>query len=200
MDTLADRLSPAGAYELGLGMFHKDHEVFQATFWKQWAENGRTIAQYSAMRSLEDSLGNKPGEQWIGDKHKQSTTVSENERNNLIQTYQETQDYYKKELGADPDSQSLVVYRGIGMKKNENKHQPGTIESWTTDKATADGFAEMCAPTPEWRPVVLKVKTTYKHVFASADSLKGIFPDDRYLKGKREYIMLGNDVKNEEEA
>jgi hypothetical protein len=89
--------------------------------------------------------------------------------------YQRTQDFYAKKKKAE-----FTILRGVrsavGMRS--------PLESWTLDKKTAsvfDGHA------------VLERTEKVDRVLMTWESMKGIFPPENELKGKKEVVLLGLD-------
>lgn len=92
-------------------------------------------------------------------------------RASIVQdTYKATQDYY-----ASQGVTKLKVYRGVSTKIT--KHAP--VESWTTDKATAQAFGSR----------VMTATVSVKDVLFSHKTMKGW--DEDSVVGKQEVAVLG---------
>lgn len=69
------------------------------------------------------------------------------------------------------------------------------MESWTSDKKTAIRFAKMMSKIGIGS--VIKTTVTYNDVLWSYKSVKNMYgwPDEKELKGKKEFVILGSSVK-----
>jgi hypothetical protein len=102
-------------------------------------------------------------------------------KENLEKIYKETQDFYAKK-----GVKELVIYRGITRKSTV--FQP--IESWTLDYKTAKKFDGGKDGS------VFKAKIPVEGILMSFESMKGIWPPEKELRGKKEITVLGGMLKD----
>ncbi len=210
LDQAADTLDKENLDRVDrLKMFSSDYNTFKPAFVSSWTVAGGTSAYARAYSALQDFGANDGKDLWMGsDKQGSYSTAAQaalepsaNMRSNLEQMYQETQDFYSAKFkGADLAGKELVLMRGVGG--NAQAYTPAPVESWTTDKATPDRFGKMMGNAVSSRGMtqteysVLTTRTNYKNVFATYESLKGFFPPESDLKGKKEFIVFGGGLDN----
>lgn len=92
--------------------------------------------------------------------------------------YEKTQAFYAKKKKT-----SFPVFRGVAQKVTVRS----PIESWSLSKTTAykfDGEA------------VFEREANVSEIFMSWESMKGIFPEEKQLRGKKELVLFGLDWLN----
>lgn len=120
---------------------------------------------------------------------------------NILKLKEETEAFYEKKLKTnDLRSKPLEVMRGVGG--HILAYTPAGAESWTRDPHTVPRFGDMMSVREGGEDIYTALKTTVTHddVLWSYQSAAGQhgWPDEKSLKGKKEYVILGRAIKSVE--
>jgi len=183
-----------------LGKYSKIYEVSLAELLSGWAVSHGTDSS-KIIKSISEKLFNKEHIQFysgeksgLKDKYKVDKDYSSRLIEHVKRLKAETESYYQKKFkDKDLKRHSLTVFRGIG--DNVEVYTPASVESWTSDKKTAIRFAKMMSKIGIGS--VIKTTVTYNDVLWSYKSVKNMYgwPDEKELKGKKEFVILGSSVK-----
>jgi hypothetical protein len=184
LDTVAERLSTEHSY---FRMFSKDYDTFLKGFLSNWSQHNTTL--YRTYAALQDFSGNDKKKFWMGglSPTESQKVPSPNMRRNLERLYSETQAFLKKKYKTNNlDSVMVPVLRGIKSKVRK-AYTPAPVESWTTDRKIAWGFAQSfsgvgCVLTTE--VPASKVLMTYENVSFAPTEKKDAYKE-------QEIVILG---------
>jgi hypothetical protein len=119
---------------------------------------------------------------------------SENMRVNLEKLYSETQAFYTQKFkGVDLDRKMLDLYRGVGVTGVET-YKPWSVESWSPLPSTAKRFGKMMGGNKGY--TILRAQAPYSSVLFSHEAQKAYWTEEKSLKGKREFVVLGGGLRN----
>jgi hypothetical protein len=188
-----------------LAFFTRDYESFRMEAFSGWASvhgsdtavtlraaaeeafpstNGTTFYRVSAIR----------GEQGVEKLYSQRAVE------NIRKLKAETESFYlSKFKGKDPAGKPLEVYRGVGG--HIEAYAPGSIESWTRDSRTVKRFGLMMSDDRTGNQYsALRTKVTYNDVLWSYESAAGKpgWPEEEVLKGKKEFVLIGQRLREVE--
>lgn len=213
LDQLADNL-PMDLVKSShiLEIYSKDFATFQERFVNNWTMIGGTDAYrrgYVATEGWGPNEGVKglwiggtpqpelgiPRPLWPGEK-----VPSQNLKNNLQQMYANTQQFYKEKFATkkdpNPDLSQRFISVGRGVGHVSDTYVPAPIESWSGDKYTPDRFGKLMNRNPRTGYMKLTASVPLSSVLMSYQSLKGIWPEEKDLKGKKEYVVFGGALKD----
>lgn len=197
LDHLADGVGelPHGVLR-SLLMYSKDYDKFLPAFVGSWSIMGGTNAYRRAYVAVGGTDGNANKKFWAGSNPLTAgeKVVSKNMQANLQKLHQVTQDFYTKKLTKrgkpkpDLSQEMLTIQRGVSG--HFDSYTPAAVESWTTDKATPVRFGKLMSGG-DGKYSVLTAQVPYSSVLFSYESLKGVWPPEKELKGKKEFAVFG---------
>lgn len=197
LEQIAKDIGPTACIVLGLSKYSDNIEVFKVDFISSWTHTGGSNAQAAALKWLNSFPGSyNEGNLFLPDNEFTNREPSENGLQHFKTIYNETQEFLRDKLGKKyKDGKGTIkLYRGISFEKDQAvNYIPGSIESWTKKKSTANMFAKMMSPRNTG--TVLEATVPYDGIFATYESLRGYFPPEENLKGKEEWIVLGGALK-----
>jgi hypothetical protein len=201
VDKLADELPADEVKKTSLQMFMKGYDDFLPDFVDNWTFKGGNTSYRRSYAAINKDLVNKSvPEFWMGKKPltESEQVPSANLKANLLRLHDKTQTFYKKKLKADDLSiKTITIQRGIGGHADD--YTPAPVESWTVDKRTPDRFGKMSAGNRDTYSV-LTATVPVSSILMSWESLKGTWPAEKDLQGKKEVVVLGgalHDIVNE---
>lgn len=201
LDYAADNIKAPKETRHPLAMFSKDFNQFKEQFISNWTVTGGTDAYkraYVAMATEDDNAGKSF---WEGKTPptESEKVPSQNLRNNLVKLWGQTQEFYKQKLAKknnpNPDLSQMMVTVQRGVAGHYDAYTPAPVESWTVDKATPTRFGKMMASIDK-KYSVLTTQVPYSEILMSWESLKGDWPDEKALKGKKEVVLFGGTLKD----
>lgn len=185
-----------------LAYYSRDYETFSRELYSGWAIAGSSRDAMTARAIAAQAFPLEQGEfydknrnldgvsdRWQQGQYHPSTAFSPRAVENMRKMKAETEAFYAKKL-----DKTLELGRGIGG--HVSAYTPGAVESWTTDKRTVTRFEKMMS-NREGHSSKLSTAVTYRDVLWSYESAKGKpgWPDDKELKGKKEFVILGSRIR-----
>jgi hypothetical protein len=199
--------------KMRLGTFSLNKEVALTKMLSGWANMGGGTESQLIMRDLSSkqfpinrdiSFYNGRG---VNDAPKDASFYSLRLVEHIKALKQETEQFYKNELATkknpDPDLSIKVIdiYRGVGG--HPEAYTPAAVESWSTQKSSANKFGvKMATSGGSYREPkkysLLSGKITLDKVLWSYKSVQGKYgwPPEKELKGKKEFAVLGGSFKD----
>jgi hypothetical protein len=184
-------------------MYMKNYDDFLPEFVSQWTMVGGTPAYRRSYAAIGNQLMNRSVSKfWMG---KAPLTLSEqipseNLKKNLLELHARTQAFYEKKFATkrepkpDLSTKTMMVQRGVAGHPDD--YTPAPVESWTVDKNTPKRFGElMSSPKDDNRYSILTAEVPVSSVLMSYESLKGVWPAEKDLKGKKEIVVLGGALR-----
>jgi len=201
VDKLADGLPADEVKKTPLQMFMKGYADFLPDFVNNWTFVGGNTSYRRSYAAINKDLVNESVPKfWMG---KTPLTESEqvpskNLKENLLRLHDKTQEFYKKKLKTDDlSTKTITIQRGIGGHADE--YTPAPVESWTVDKRTPERFGILMSGNDN-KYSVLTATVPVSSILMSWESLKGTWPAEKDVKGKKEVVVLGgalHDIVNE---
>lgn len=192
-----------------LAFYSKDYDNFEAALFNGWAVIGGSPEARVARQISEDLFPLEEGQHFYKLPYEdanyrrsigmldQTQFYSPRAVTNMQRLKDSTAEFYKDKFGIDDlKTKPLEVQRALGG--HIDAFTPGGLESWTRDSRTVDRFGKLMEKNGAYS--ALRTKVTYDDVLWSYESAKGRpgWPDDKDLKGKREFVLIGNRIKNVE--
>jgi hypothetical protein len=188
-----------------LAFYSKDYESFRTELYKGWSIAGSSTTSKTARAVAEQAFPLEGGQYYqpVMDSYEKefrgtfdpTTAFSPRAVENMRALKAETDAFYKvKNKGVD---KPLDLVRGVGG--HSAAYTPGAVESWTTDKRTAERFGKMMSNQKD-EYSTLSTRVTHADVLWSWQSAAGKpgWPAEKDLKGKKEFVILGSRVKRVE--
>jgi hypothetical protein len=188
-----------------LAYYSKDYESFRTQVYRDWSLAGDTAGARTVRAVCEQVFPQEGGqfyhpatnENWksVWGAYDPNTAFSPRAVENMRLLKAETDAFYRvKNKGVD---KPLDLVRGVGG--HSTAYTPGSIESWTTDKRTAERFGKMMSNTKN-EYSTLSTRVTHADVLWSWQSAAGKpgWPAEKDLKGKKEFVILGSRIKRVE--
>lgn len=192
-EDLARKIGPDTTILFNLSKYSPDEEIFKIDFIDSWVFAGGSDSQAAAFSWMKNFGPYNKGNLYnFSTNIYENDTVSENALKHFDNIYQQTQDFLKVKYGKKyKDGKGTVkLYRGVGLDYNQVvNYIPGSIESWSLAKSTAKTFAKMMGKESDG--TVLEATVPFDAVFMTYESVRGYFPPEENLKGKKEYIIFG---------
>lgn len=228
LERFADRVQAAGgstqkdyedrsnidAFSRTLAFYSKDYDAFRDQLFSGWASASNTASALTARGVAAQAFPLKAGKfyeahledssyGWTFNGYDPRVAFSPRAVENMRRLKSETEAFYKKQLKTDDlTTKPLIVMRAVGGAVKA--YTPASVESWTTDARTVDRFGKMMGKhveheTGKWY-THLSAEVTFDDVLWSYKSAKGQsgWPEEKRLKGKKEFVLLGSRVKKVE--
>lgn len=191
-----------------ISYYSTDYEVFEANLIEAWLRQGGTGAHdlaFLASAGIEINSSIPAGDYWgTEDLTAQNgyETIGFMDLNTKVEVlthpimqshfqkmYDKTQAFYKDKLKKKYDTKVFTLFRGLGTE-NVNKYIPAPMESWSPSIATAKAFAKMMSAQDGYG-TILVAEIPIQYIMGSYESLEEVFVDEKMLKGKKEFIVMG---------
>jgi len=212
-----DERSNIDSFARTLAFYSKDYDEFRAQMFSGWASASNTAVALTTRGVAAEAFPLKAGKfyeahledssyGWTFNGYDPRVSFSPRAVENMRRLKSETEAFYKKQLKTDDlTTKPLVAMRAIGGKIEA--YTPASVESWTTDARTVDRFGKMMGKNIKrdgWGSdtiyTSLQTEVTFDDVLWSYKSAKGQrgWPEEKQLKGKKEFVLLGSRVKKVE--
>ena len=191
-----------------LAYYSKDYESFRAQLYHDWSLASDTAGARTVRAVGEQAFPQMGGDfyrpavsaEWKSTWGSYDPNVAFSPRavENMRALKAETEAFYRQKFkGADLSTKPLDLVRGVGG--HSTAYTPGSVESWTTDKRTAERFGKMMSNQKD-EYSTLSTRVTHADVLWSWQSAAGKpgWPAEKDLKGKKEFVILGSRVKHVE--
>lgn len=190
-----------------LAFYSKDYDNFEASLFNGWALVGGSSEARVARQIGEDLFPLPEGQQFYklpyeDANYRKSLGMLDETKfyspravTNMQRLKTSTEDFYKRKLRTDDlTTKPIELQRAIGG--HIDAFTPGGLESWTRDSRTVDRFGKLMEKKGEYS--ALRTTVTYDDVLWSYESAKDRpgWPVEKDLKGKREFVLIGNRIKN----
>jgi len=197
---LAKDVGPELSAAMQISKYSDNEEVFKIDFIDSWTTRGGSDSQAASFVWMNDFGPYNKGNLYIDQDNSYNTNeeAPESAIDNFKKIYEHTQNYLKTNYAKKyKDGKGTIkLYRGVGEPRSKVRaYVPGSIESWTQAKGTANTFASMMSRGDKGGSV-LEATVPFDSVFATYESLRGYFPPEENLKGKKEWIIFGGVLKD----
>lgn len=180
----------------------KNTTIQRVAFISSWTFNGGSFAQNIAHHQTIGIGPNEDNKNFYNASSSAGSTPATNfilkaarSAPMLKEMYSKTQEFlakkFKKEYNGG--NGTILLYRGVAVGLPPN-YVAGAIESWTTDPKTAINFANMMTRQGT-SGIVLVASIPYSAIIGTYQSLNDVFPMEKFLKGKKEWMVLGGTFK-----
>lgn len=181
-----------------LAFYSQDYENFRGSVFSGWALTGGSDTAVTLRRAAEEAFPSPSGDFYRVKPNRGNPAVealySPRAVENIRALKAETEAFYRAKFkGKDPAGKPLEVHRGIGG--HVEAYTPGSIESWTRDIRTVSKFGKMMS-NQAGEHSALRTTVNYNDVLWSYESAAGKhgWPPEKDLKGKKEFVVIGQRV------
>jgi len=226
MEALADRFEAMSPGKTGLSysdkfearyrdvaMYSNNKDIALESLLAGWAVAGGGPTQALVHSLAKEAFSQNQGRMFYDPQLSSGSSIKKSysqERltGHLQSLYSDTQQYYSDKLGKKYDAAEVTLFRGVGGRI-EN-YTAAAAESWSLQRGTADRFGKMMSKPADttggflrtrsqpYEYTIVQTKASIKDILWTYESVKGKYgwPEEKDLKGKKEYVVLGGGVKS----
>ena len=186
-----------------LGPFSSNKDVALTEVLSSWAITGGGIEAQHIIRETSASTFdvNSDIKFYTGENYEAPFYSPTRMGAHILSLKNETEQFYKAKFATkrnpNPDlsAKFIDVYRGIGG--HPIAYTPSAIESWTTQKSSANKYGKMMSDRKDAYSL-LSSKVSYNNVLWTYESVKGKYgwPPESELKGKKECALFGGTIQD----